>query len=415
MARAKLFRTAREIIDGYNLNNTKRGSRKVSLYGKTLLSGKVSLILYGRNGGKAVRQSTGVLLEIEETYEIKRQNEEKIRLQRIKCDSLNADSERKEAGFAPAKKSNADLLTFIEKIGADELHKTNNPDSYYHQLQSLSKHIEAFAGRNTLFKNITKDWCRGFLCYLKTNAYDFNYLRTTDANRQRHFHIKQNTMARLQRNLSYILNKAVKASIIATNPMSLLDKDERIKAVSGTRNYLESSEIERLKNTPYLHGTHHIKEAFLFACYTGLRFSDLKQLRQSDFHKDKNGNFISIIMQKTREPLKVYVPEVALQMIPNGEPDEPIFRLPKNDYANSCLRKWLKDAGITDRPITFHCARHSAATILLSNGIPLAVVGKQLGHVKSSTTQIYAKLIDDAQKTAADKIDELFYIRKPIG
>lgn len=129
----------------------------------------------------------------------------------------------------------------------------------------------------------------------------------------------------------------------------------------------------------------------------------------SDFHLDKNGTYLKIVMQKTKEPLKVYVPSVAMQVLPDVADDEtPVFSLPKNETANTSLKKWLKDAGITDRPITFHSARHSAATLLLSNNVPLAVVSKQLGHLKSSTTEIYAKIVDEAQKVASSKMDDLF-------
>lgn len=120
-------------------------------------------------------------------------------------------------------------------------------------------------------------------------------------------------------------------------------------------------------------------------------------------------------MIKTQESLKVYVPQIAIDLLPvadESETDGLIFKLPKNDYANEALHKWLQDAGITDRPITFHCARHTVATVLLSNGLPLAVVGKQLGHRKLATTQVYAKIVEDAQKSAANKIDELFSLQK---
>ena len=132
-------------------------------------------------------------------------------------------------------------------------------------------------------------------------------------------------------------------------------------------------------------------------------------IRQADFHRDDLGAYLRIKMVKTHEPLKIYVPDVALRLLPKTEDgNTPLFNLPKNDYANQTLRRWLEDAKITGRKITFHCGRHSAATLLLSAGLPLAVVGKQLGHLKASTTEIYAKLVDEAQRSAAAKMDELF-------
>lgn len=413
MARRKLFQTAVELIEGYELNGHRYKSRKLYLIGKSLPSGNVSLIMYGRNEGRCVRISTGVILECETNLVIKRANEEKVKLEQIKCNDRNTELERREAGFVPAPKSNALFVDYLLQLAQSEYERTGIKRSYCYNLKALALHVEAYDRRDVRFKDITINWIQGFLDYLKNDALNFNYLRTSDKEKQKEIRISQNSQCRLQRNLNYALNRAVKAKIIVSNPMAGLDREDIVKQVSGTRFYLTEDEIKKLIETPYTHGIHSIKEAFLFACYTGLRYSDLKAITKRDFHRDKNGVYLRIIMQKTKEPLKVYVPKVALSLIPSNDLDDvPVFYLPKNDCANANLRKWLKDAGITDRPITFHCARHSAATLLLSNGIPLAVVSKQLGHLKSSTTEIYAKLVDEAQKSAASKMDDLFTFRE---
>lgn len=404
----KLYRTAKELIEGYELNGNGYKSRKLYLVGKPLPSGKVSLIKYGRTNGKRVRISTGTILECETNLTIKKQNEEKVRLRRVECDSENADLERMDAGFQPAPKNRENFIEFLLKVAQDEYTRTKNKRSYYYCLKALAAHVETYGGANVEFKAITLDWIQGFLHYLKTEALNFNYLRSKDKKRRKEVRLSQNSQCRLQRNLNFVLNKAVKAKKLPSNPMSGLEQDEKVKQESGTRYYLTEEEIKKLIETPYTHSIHNIKEAFLFACYTGLRYSDLSAITKKDFRTDKNGVYLDIVMQKTKDPLKVYVPQVALDLIQNVSGKVPVFNLPKNDNANKHLKKWLDDAGITDRHITFHSARHSAATLLLSNGIPLAVVGKQLGQKKSSTTEIYAKLVDDAQKGAANKMDDLF-------
>lgn len=413
MARKKLFRTAAELIEGYELSGHRYKSRKLYLIGKSLPSGNVSLLMYGRNEGRCVRISTGSILECETNLVIKRANEEKVRLEQIKCDDRNTELERREAGVAPAPRSKILFVDYLLQLAQSEYERTGIKRSYYDNLRALAIHVEAYDRRDVRFKDITLEWIQGFMEYLKNDALNFNYLRSKDEEKRKTISISQNSQCRLQRNLNYALNKAVKAKIIASNPMAGLGKEDKVKQVSGTRFYLTEAEIKKLISTPYTHGIHSIKEAFLFACYTGLRYSDLKAITKRDFHEDKNGVYLQIVMQKTKEPLKVYVPKVALSLIPNRDIDDvPLFYLPKNDCANANLRKWLKDAGITDRPITFHCARHSAATLLLSNGVPLAVVSKQLGHLKSSTTEIYAKLVDEAQKSAASKMDDLFTLKE---
>ena len=405
----KLYQSPLELLEGYGLNGNKYKTRKVYLAGKPLPSGKVSLIKYGRSNGKRFRIATGAVLECETNLTIKRANEEKVRLQRIQCDTENADLERTNAGFEPQPKSNAKFIDFLHALAESEYERTNSKHSYYYNLKALSQHVTAYDNADVEFRDITLDWIAGFIEYLKNEALNFNYLRTPDEALRKSVRISQNSQCRLQRNLNFALNKAVRAKIIPYNPMKGLDIDNKVKPVSGTRNYLSKEEIKRLINTPYNHGTHNIKEAFLFACYTGLRFSDLKAITMRDFHRDESGVYLKIVMQKTKEPLKIYIPKVSMNLLPKREDDTcPIFYLPKNDHANKNLCKWLKDANITDRAITSHSARHTAATLLLSNEIPIAVVSKQLGHLKIGTTEIYAKIIDEAQKSAATKMDDLF-------
>lgn len=412
MAAKQLFRDAKSIIDGYELT-AKRGTRKVYLIGRPLKSGNVALLRYDSRGSGAgrVRQrvSTGVILQVETNLAIKRENEEKLRLQRVACDMLNSDLERADADFLPMPKNKVNLISYIQKIGDKALAESGNRHSIYATMQSLANHVEIYSGADTLIKAIDKKWLLGFIAYLKNEALNANFMRSKKKENRKEVGISQNTQHRIIVNMNYVLNAALKDGLIATNPMLGISAKEKVSAKKGTREYLSKEEVEKLMTTPFTHGKYHIKEAFLFSCFTGLRYSDLKALRMADFHRDDLGAYLRIKMVKTREPLKIYVPEVALKILPKVEfEDKPVFDLPKNDYANQGLRKWLDDAGINDKVISFHCGRHSAATLLLSAGLPLAVVSKQLGHLKTSTTEIYAKLVDEAQRSAAAKMDELF-------
>ncbi len=412
MAQKKLFRDAKSLIEGYELT-AKRGTRKVYLIGRPLKSGNVALLRYVSrgSGSERVREriSTGVILEVETDMIVKRNNEEKVRLQRVTCDLVNSDLERTEADFAPSPKNKVQVADYILKVGEKALSETGNRHSIYATMQSLANHVEAYSGKSTTFKEIDKKWLQGFITYLRTDALNQNYLRAKDEERRKKVQISQNTQHRLIVNLNYVLNAALRDGVIRSNPMKELSARDKVAAKKGTREYLSKEEVERLMSTPFTHSRYNIKEAFLFSCFTGLRYSDLCMIRQADFHRDDLGAYLRIKMVKTREPLKIYVPDVALRLLPNKEDaNTPLFNLPKNDYANQALRRWLEDAEITGKKITFHCGRHSAATLLLSAGLPLAVVGKQLGHLKASTTEIYAKLVDEAQRSAAAKMDELF-------
>lgn len=419
MAKASLFKTKEALYEGYcdlakdyHLDNnlTKgKGGRNVYLLGRVLSSGNISMYRYSCKGGKRVREMLNVVLKIETDWNVKRENEEKLRLQVIKCNEINADVERTGASFQPRIKSKVRLVDFIDLVGEEALKETGNRHSVYATMHSLHKHVEAFRGENVQFREVDEDWVRGFIDYVKRDALNINYTRTQDEKRKKRNRISQNTQHRLIVNLNFVLNKAVRAKVIATNPMNSLDAKEKVSAKTGTREYLTDDEVEKLMATPFTHGRYNIKEAFLFSCFTGLRFSDLKQLKMSDFRIDKKtGRYLKIKMVKTREPLKIYVPDVAFEQLPEVEnDDEPVFFLPKNDYANQALRRWIADAGMTKR-VSFHCARHSAATILYSAGVPIQTISKQLGHLKVQTTQIYAELMDKAQAEASTTFDKRF-------
>ena len=408
MAQKKLFRDAKSLIEGYELT-AKRGTRKVYLIGRPLKSGNVALLRYVSrgSGSERVREriSTGVILEVETDMIVKRNNEEKVRLQRVTCDMVNSDLERTEADFAPSPKNRVQVVDYILKVGERALSESGNRHSIYATMQSLANHIEVYAGAGVTFKDVDKKWILSFIDYLKNNALNQNFQRAKDEANRKKVPISQNTQHRLIVNLNYVMNAAVRDGVIRSNPMKELSKREKVAEKKGTREYLSKEEIERLMATPFTHSRYNIKEAFLFSCFTGLRYSDLCVIKRADFHRDD----LRIKMVKTHEPLKIYVPDVALRLLPSTEDENtPLLNLPKNDYANQALRRWLEDAKITGKKITFHCGRHSAATLLLSAGLPLAVVGKQLGHLKASTTEIYAKLVDEAQRSAAAKMDELF-------
>lgn len=420
MVKVGLFKTKEALFEGYcdlnrsyhldnNLSKGK-GGRRVYLLGRVLKSGNISLFRYSCSNGRKERESLNVVLKIETDYNIKHDNEEKLRLQVAACNSLNTDLERMEADFKPRIKSKVKLIDYIKKVGDDALEETGNRHSIYATMNSLARHIEAFAGTEVIFKDVNIDWVRDFIHYLKHDALNVNFTRTDKKEKRKEYKIGQNTQHRLIVNLNYVLKKAVKDRLISINPMDDLDKDDKVAAKAGTREYLTDDEVKKLMDTPFTHGRFNIKEAFLFSCFTGLRFSDLKQLKMSDFRIDKkNGRYLKIKMVKTREPLKIFVPDVAFNLLPDVEDDDaPVFDLAKNDYSNQALQRWLKDAGIKGKRITFHCGRHSAATILYSAGVPIQTIQKQLGHIKATTTEVYAKMMDEAQSEASKMMDKKF-------
>lgn len=414
MGKEKLFRTAEELIDGYGLRSVKdsNGKRKVYLIGRILPSGNVSIIRYSCYDYNIKRVSTGKILIPENTLNDKTHNKEILRLQTVECDTLNSDLERKEANFAPVTKKSINVIDYTESMSKKALAETGNRNSNYATFHSLSSHIARCFGNNVPFKDINKVWIQRFLEYLRNEAVNLNYVRTPDLERRRLIPLTENSQLRLFRNLNSVLSQAKREGIIQSNPCELIERIDKPKEKKGRRTYLELEEVHRLISTPFPHtaSTADYRNAFLFACCTGLRYSDLRTLTASQIKESENGIFIDLTQRKTGEDLKIYLDDFALSLIPKRDenPDLPVFKLPKNSNANDnvAFKTWFKNANIT-KHITWHCARHTTATIMLSNEIPLAVVSKQLGHTKLSTTQIYAKIVDKAQAEAAKKLSNL--------
>lgn len=153
MAKKKLYKTADEIIAGYSLTSSKV-HRKVYLVGRPLKTGNVSLVRYHSSGsGKfrvRERETTGVILCIEKDQSVKLENQEKLRLQQVVCDTLNADLEREEADFKPLPKTKALLSDYAKELAERSLKETGNRHSTYSSMNSLAQHSELFRPHSQL-------------------------------------------------------------------------------------------------------------------------------------------------------------------------------------------------------------------------------------------------------------------------
>ena len=152
-----------------------------------------------------------------------------------------------------------------------------------------------------------------------------------------------------------------------------------------------------------------LKRAFLFSCFTGMRWSDINQLTWRYVRKSEDGYRVHFSQKKTKGVEYLDIPDIALEYIgEKGEPDERVFvGLKYSAYMNTALARWVLEAGIT-KLITFHCARHTYATILLEEDVNIRVIQDMLGHKELRTTLIYAKIIDKKRREAASIFDAEF-------
>ena len=213
----------------------------------------------------------------------------------------------------------------------------------------------------------------------------------------------------LNQNTAWLYFSKVKASLNKAISEKLLASKTNVKSISvlkTVREYLTIDEVKAIETVDC--EVPLIKNAFLFSVYTGLRWSDIAHIRWRNLRSTPNGHRLVYEQQKTATGENTPIAEKALSFIGERQGDEElIFKgLKHGTYYNIKLKKWLAKAGI-HRPITFHCARHSFATILLTKKIDIYTVSKMLGHANLRTTEIYAKVIDQSKVDAANALDKL--------
>lgn len=160
--------------------------------------------------------------------------------------------------------------------------------------------------------------------------------------------------------LNAVLNGAVKAGIMVENPFRRLDTADKVKSEPSTREYLSIDEVKRLISTPC--NRPEVKQAYLFACFCGLRISDVEGLTWGSIVEVDGMKQIEMKMHKTRRQLYLPLSAQAEQWMPergNAKPTEAIFPgMPSRYCTYRNLQTWAKDAGIT-KHVSFHTNIHT--------------------------------------------------------
>lgn len=363
----------------------------VHLRTKSLKDGSESLYLDIYWNGDREYEFLKLYLIPETTKEAKARNKETIAIaMTLKSEKIVA-LQRGEYNFTTTN-TKITLLDYIEQERQGYINRGSK--SYAQNLGSLYSHLKAFAGPNKKLASVDKKFIRDFVKYLNQCG-----MRGSSS------------LVNLTR-LGNILNRAVRAGLIEKNPAIMLDKEDKPKSDVRERECLTMDELRRLEAVIISNPRYDtiITNAFLFACFTGLRYSDISQLCWGHIVESPGGGYeIHIQQQKTQSHIVVPLSENAMRFLPSEQniPQEKVFKhLPSNCYVNQEIKKLVKVAGIC-KPISFHCSRHTYATMLLTYGADLYTVSKLLGHSSIATTQIYTKLVDPKRKKAVELIPAL--------
>lgn len=196
-----------------------------------------------------------------------------------------------------------------------------------------------------------------------------------------------------------LLNEAYKDEILTFNPNHAI---EMPKGEQKQKQFLTLPELQALNNTACSNDA--VKRISLFSALTGLRHSDCVNLCWNNITGGKNPN-IKFTQQKTKAIVYMPISAEALQLCGErkNECDKIFEGVSNSQFCNTIISEWVKKAGIT-KDITFHCFRHTFATLQLTHGTDIYTVSKMLGHSDVKTTQIYAQIVDEKKQKAANAI-----------
>lgn len=270
----------------------------------------------------------------------------------------------------------------------------------YLKYRCVYAHLERFVQnkynrKDIMFKELDKEFIAGFHAYIVQEC-------------------------SCKKNTTWIYMIALKHIFMLAHSRGYLGRDlfanYKLHSEFVDRNYLSISEISKMMSLETDNKTlEFVRDAYLFSCFTGLSYIDLRELTLRNIRQEKNQVWISTTRRKTGSEVNVRVFSVAQAILTKYAPKEAnelIFNMPSNSWCNACLNKITTMVGIAKR-ITFHTARHTfATTITLSQGVAIETISKLLGHRNIKTTQIYATItharLDSEMERLSKRIDSLY-------
>lgn len=358
---------------------------KVTLREKPIAAGRKSLyldfypaILNTETRKETRREFLGLyILERPRTESEKRNNKETKALAESIRSKRQLAIQAGDFGFLETQKRDADFLLFFRSC----LQKRHG--STQCNWESAYKHLEEFTDGKCLMSDISEAFMEEFKIFLLQQD------------------LAVNSCVSYFNKLRVAIKEAFLQHYLSENPALRV---KAIKPQETQREFLTLEELQLLAQTVCTPSV--LKQAALFSVLTGLRWSDIQHLRWGQIQYTANqGYFIRFTQQKTQAVETLPISAQAASILGERQSDNELV-LPNMKYSawtNIKIKQWVLNAGIT-KNISFHCFRHTFATLQLASGTDIFTVSKMLGHKDLKTTQIYAKVIDQKKVEAANKI-----------
>ena len=374
---------------------TKKAKEPVTIRYKTLENGSQSIYLDIYHDGKRSYKFLKLYLVPENTPQAKIQNKNTLQAanaikSQMILDIANGVANISNTSRKAAKTTLQDWFDeCIVEYKKNHKIKAGSIDNF----EKVKKHLATYNQKATL-KDVDKDFCIGFINYLEGK-------------------VKKSTAKSIFALFKAILNKAVKKKLLTVNPTCLLDSDEKITAQNANRDYLEIEELKVLLTSDYNMSKTDLRIAFFFSCFCGLRIGEIRKLKGKDLLTGDKQPKLRVLREKKKGGSKeetIPLNEDAMRYLPQRADvsgDELIFRLPSQPVVSVAMKKWTTPL-IPNKHITFHTARHTFATMMLTLGADLYTVSKLLGHANVTTTQIYAEIVDKKKTDAVNLTNGIF-------
>jgi site-specific recombinase XerD len=325
------------------------------------------------------RESLGIYIYAKPKNEMEREFNQEMIMKGEVIRGLRVQSLiNEEFGFLDVNKKKANFLAYFKT-------KAEKKDQKW---MKVYLHFYKFVNGKCSFGDVTVELCNKFRDYL-LNAHHL---------KRKNQKISQNSAAGYFSTFRALLKIAYKEKFFREN---LNDFLESIDTTDVKIEYLTLEEVKKLVETPCKIPV--LKDASLFSCLTGLRISDILNLEWKNIVPASEGGYcLRLRTEKTETETTLPISDEALKLC--GERSEgKVFKGLKRFMVFQPLKNWVEDAGIT-KHITFHCFRHTFATLQIALGTDIYTVSKMLTHKNVSTTQIYADLVNAKKRESANKI-----------
>lgn len=313
------------------------------------------------------------------------------------------DDMHKEDGFATAQKVKLsflgvgvmdDAILKVFKVQNDDFErmvsKGKRSQNTYNKYKTVYNHLcdfirERYYREDMAFRELTSDFIREFDFFLRIDK-----------------ECTHNTVWVYTMPIIALAELAIKKGLIRKSPF----EDYEISMEETDRSYLLKDDVEKVMLLkPSKPQYELVKDLFIFSCFTGLSYIDIQKLKWGNIQSFFDGHQWIISRRKKSDIASnvrlLEIPKHIIEKYRGITGNDYVFEIPTNPTCNTHIKKLMSEAEIiTEQKVTFHTARHTFATMFLTEGVPLESLSKMMGHKNISTTQIYAKIT--SQKISKD-------------